>query len=275
MMYEKPRFNASGDEYLLMEIGTDMGIKVNCTIIEINNKLMEAKENGTIKGVIDTIPCWRSITVYYDNQVISYEDLKAAMLKLYDNLGEVTEIKSRIVEIPVLYGTPENGEKWGPDLAESAELSGLTIDEAVDAHTNCNFWVGLIAFTPGNPFTRPLRKKGPYLKAKIYDSPRPYTPEGYCSAGGLCTAWYTVPNPGGYSIIGYMPVAGYDALQVLPDFYDDPILLSAGDRVRYVPIDKPTFEDMMQQVREHKFRHKITDSVFYVKRYLEDEDYDG
>ncbi len=275
MMYDKPRFIPSGDEYVLMEIGTDMGIKVNCTIIEFNNRLMNEKTEGRIQGILDTIPCWRSITVYYDNTKISYEGLKEKMSELYNNMGTVSKMKSRIVEIPVMYGTPENGEKWGPDLKNCAELSGLTVDEAVDAHTNCNFWVGLIAFTPGNPFTRPLRKQEPYLKGKIYDSPRPYTPEGFCSAGGLCTAWYTVASSGGYALLGYMPVSAYNPHQLLPDFYEDPILLRAGDRVRYVPIDREQYDEIKQKERENVFRFKITESEFDLKAYLEEDGYNG
>lgn len=271
MLYDKPIFKATGDEYLLMTIGTGMGIDVNSRVIEFNNRLKIAIEDFELDGIIDTIPGWCSIVVYYDFIAISYVELQGFLLDIYESMGEIITIKSRIIEIPVLYGTPENGEKWGPDLKAAAQLSKMTVDEAVEVHTGCNFWVGLVSFIPGLPFTRPLNKKGPVLKSKAYQFSRTYTPEGYIGLGGVCTAWYTVASEGGYSLIGYMPVPGYDPLQQLPDFVENPILVKPGDMVRYVSINRDEFDDIRQQVREHTYCFKITETEFDLKAYLEED----
>lgn len=271
MLYESPVYKATGDEYLLMTIGTGMGIDVNSRVIELNNRLRKAIEDCLIDGIIDTIPGWCSIVIYYDFIAISFEELQKILTEIYEEIGEIVTIKTRIIEIPVLYGTPENGEKWGPDLKAAAKLSGLTVPEAVAVHTGCNFWVGLVSFIPGLPFTRPLNKKGPVLKSKAYQFSRTYTPEGFIGLGGVCTAWYTVPSEGGYAMIGYMPVPGYDPLQQLPDFGEKPILAKPGDLVRYVSINRDEFDEIRQQVREHTYCFKITETKFNLKAYIEED----
>lgn len=181
---------------------------------------------------------------------------------------------SRIIEVPCLYGTKENGEEWGPDLASSAEYSGMTVEEAVTAHSDTNQWVGLVGFMPSCPFTTPLKKNGKILLGKVYDTPRSYTPAGSVGQGGACCAWYPLAGAGGYAVIGYLPALPYEPTQTLPDFYDSPLLLRAGDRIKYKPIDLKEYHNIMQQIRERKYRFKIKESVFNIKAYLEGEDDD-
>lgn len=274
MRYEKPRIIAAGDASLVVYMGYGMELEVNSAVIVANRKVLEAQKKGTIKGIVDTIPGWYSFAIYYDNDIISYDEIYKEVEELLDDIGEIESMPSRIIEVPVLYGTPENGQEWGPDLVESAEYSGLSVEEAVEAHTGANQWVGLIGFEPSSPFSTPLRKDGKILLGKVYPSPRSYTPAATVGQGGACCAWYNLAGAGGYAVIGTLPVTAYDPTQTLPDFYDNPMLLTAGDRIRYVPINVEEYNRILLQARERKFRFKITESVFNIKEYLEGDDND-
>lgn len=273
MRYDKPKLIPAGDASMIVYMGYGMELEVNSAVIVANRKVLEESEQGNLEGIVDTIPGWYSFAIYYDNQVIDYSSLEKKIMEIVSDVGEIETMPSRIIEIPVLYGTKENGTEWGPDLASSAEYSNLSVEEAVKAHTDCNQWVGLIGFEPGSPFTTPLRKKGNILLGKVYPSPRNYTPAATLGQGGACCAWYNLAGAGGYAVIGSLPVTGYDPTQTLPDFYDSPLLLKAGDRVRYVPISLEEYNKILLQARERTFRFNITEAEFNIKAYLEgDED---
>lgn len=259
MFYEQPRFIAGGDQFLIMEIGTDMSLLSNCKIIELHRLLQEAH----IKGVFHAVPTWRSLMVQYDCDVISFADLKGELTKIWEGVGVLSSIPSRIVEIPIRYGG-----KWGTDFAATAEYNGMSEQEAIEVHSGKLQWVGLVGFVPGHPFVKPLRKDK-VLHGEIYKVPRTYTPEGTIGLGGVTTTIYTVPTSGGYAKIAYMPTTLYDPFQLQPDFQKVAALLVPGDRIKFRPIDDDECDEIRQQVRERSYRYKIQPGVFDVAAYLE------
>lgn len=273
MRYKTPRIISAGDTAVIVYMGYGMELEVNSAVIVANRKIQEAKENDEIKGLKDTIPGWYSIAVYYDNMVINYDEIIEKIMGIVTSIGEIESMPSRIIEVPCLYGTEENGTEWGPDLAESAAYSGMTVEEAVKAHTDANQWVGLIGFQPGVTFATPLKKTDKILLGKVYDTPRSYTPAGTLGQGGACCVPYTLAGAGGYAMIGYLPALPYEPTQTLPDFYDKATLFQAGDRIRYRSINIEEYNSILLQIRERTFRYKIKESIFNIKAYLEgDED---
>ena len=259
MIYNEPKFTAAGDQFLIMEIGTDMGLRANCKVIELDRLLGEAN----IKGVYNSVPSWRSLMIQYDYDLITFEDLKKELLKLWNSTGEVSVVPSRIVEIPIRYGG-----KYGTDFAQTAEYNDMTEAEAIATHSGELQWVGLVGFVPGHPFIRPLRTDK-RLQGKIYTVPRTYTPQGVIGLGGVTTTIYTVPTSGGYAKLAYMPVELYDPFQLHPDFQHRAALLKAGDRIKFRPIDDDEVDSIRQEFRERKYRFKITEGEFDVAAYLE------
>ena len=62
------------------------------------------------------------------------------------------------------------------------------------------------------------------------------TPPGSVSIGGVQCCIYSVESPGGFWVLGRTPVRLYDPTAA------DPILLRAGDHVRFRPIDRAEFD---------------------------------
>ena len=65
------------------------------------------------------------------------------------------------------------------------------------------------------------------------EKPRVSVPAGSVGIGGRQTGVYSVDSPGGWRLIGRTSVPLYDPRR------DPPALLSAGDRVRFLPVEKP------------------------------------
>ncbi len=93
MIYESPRFLYSGDQYLTIEIGDEMTLKANFKVIGLDQAIKEAK----IKGIIETLPGWRSMLLSYDPLVVHTEDLISELKNISGRIHEVTEIASRLI----------------------------------------------------------------------------------------------------------------------------------------------------------------------------------
>ena len=61
-MYEKPLFIPSGDQALVVELGDTITPEINRRV----RNLMVAVESSALEGVIDLVPTYRSLMVYYD-----------------------------------------------------------------------------------------------------------------------------------------------------------------------------------------------------------------
>lgn len=115
----------------------------------------------------------------------------------------------------------------GPDLAEVAGLSGLTVDELIAAHTGREHQAWFLGFMPGFAYCGPL---DPRISAPRLASPRPRVPAGAVAVADGQTAVYPFDSPGGWRLIGRTEIALFD-----PD-RPRPALIRPGDRLRFVPL---------------------------------------
>jgi KipI family sensor histidine kinase inhibitor len=194
--------------------------------------------------------------LHYDSLKICTKDLISEIKKAIEQVPEVTEVPSRLIELPVKYKG-----KWGPDIGFVAEQNSLNEDDVVRIHSETIHWVGMVGFTPGSP---QLMQLSPVqlLSVPKYKSPRIYTPQGTIGLGGSLTAIYPVVSPGGYQMIGLTPVPIYDRFQSLETFEDSPVLLRIGDRIRFIPVDREEFDHIRQQVWECSYKFKIKEGTY-------------
>ncbi|WP_106401916.1 5-oxoprolinase subunit PxpB [Actinocorallia populi] len=124
----------------------------------------------------------------------------------------------REVEIPVVYD--------GADLAEVAELTGLSAAEVAARHSAAEYTVAYLGFSPGFGYLTGL---DPVLRVPRRAVPRTSVPAGSVAVAGPYTAVYPSPSPGGWRLLGRTGLALWDVRR------DPPSLLAPGDRVRFVP----------------------------------------
>ncbi len=278
MLHESPRFFPGGDRAIEVELGDGMDFTINFIVHRLVAEVRAAK----IDGLIDLIPELASFQVNYDPDRISYEDLCSEIEALYTAVGRgVTgALASRLITIPVLYfddKTEACVERYRKDYPDKTpdpdlvcELNGLSDRDALKRrHASTEYWVAALGFWPGLCSLLALRPEARIVAPK-YNPPRTQTPKGAVGIGGALTCIYPDDTPGGYQLVGHTPAPMYDGDQRLPDFRDSLALFRAGDRVRFVPVERDEYREIEARVTEGTFRHDIIDyQVFSVDRYLE------
>ncbi|TCN00779.1 inhibitor of KinA [Paenibacillus sp. BK033] len=188
--------------------------------------------------VIDIVPAYETVTVLYDpatlwreieqgpeaDILLPHQLAERKLRELVENEKTASERdgKVRRFDLPVYYGG-----HYGPDLEESAERSGLSAAEFVEEHSRVEYTVAMIGFMPGFPYMSGLPEK---LEQPRKDVPRSVVPAGSVGIAGRQTGIYPLATPGGWQIIGYTPISMFDKERI------EPVLLRAGDRVRFIPV---------------------------------------
>jgi len=233
------RFLPAGDLALSVELGDDISVDVN-TRVRALEFLIEQK---AVAGVVETVPSYCALQVYYDPVVIGYDALCRALTPLVEQAAATTMPPAREVELPCCYG----GD-LGPDLDAAARRLALSVDELVRLHVGAEYLVYFIGFTPGLPY---MTGAPPQLTIPRLDTPRVKVPAGSIGIGGIQCCIYSVDSPGGFWLLGRTPLRLYDPAAA------EPILLKPGDRVRFRGVDRAEFDDIAARVAAGAFRPVI------------------
>lgn len=168
-------------------------------------------------GVEELVPAARTILVQYRASATRAETLVQDIAAR--SLTQGVERSDTLIEIPVQYD--------GEDLAEVAQILGITPEEVVRRHTGSEFTVAFTGFAPGFAY---LSGGDPVLNVPRRSTPRTRLPAGSVALAGTFSGVYPKASPGGWQIIGTTPVSMWD-LQRNP-----PALLQPGYRVRFVDV---------------------------------------
>ncbi len=188
--------------------------------------LCERLRATPLAGVLECVPAFVTVTVFYDPLRLSGEEgwsqLEAWVARGYaESEGETAQAATREVVFRVRYG----GED-GPDLMAVAAALRLSPEAVIALHSEATYTVGAIGFSPGFPYLLGLPKP--------LTLPRRATPRARVAAGSVAIAAgqagiYPQATPGGWHILGRTE----SPLFMLDQ--DPPALLAVGDRVRFVP----------------------------------------
>lgn len=218
------RFLDGGESCLVAELGDAIDLVLNRQVRALGLALEQAR----LKGVLEAVPTYRSLAIYYDPLTIYRDVLKAQVLLLYGSLGDQGDQTPRVVEIPTVYG----GE-YGPDLEFVARHSGLSRDEVVRLHSEPLYHVYMLGFMAGFPYLGDLAER---LAVPRLSTPRLKVPAGSVGIGGRQTGIYPIESPGGWRIIGRTPLRLFDPSS------EAPTAILSGDKVRFVRIEPHEYE---------------------------------
>jgi KipI family sensor histidine kinase inhibitor len=210
---------AAGDAALLLDTGPPMA-----TDQDGNGAAAVAAviRSADLPGVTDVVP--GAVTV-----LVSFEPGSWAMADLAHRLSALAataaaaprEVAPAPATIDVCYD--------GPDLADVAALTGLTVPEVIARHQAGQYRVGWLGFAPGFGYLTgldPVLATVPRL-----DSPRQRVPAGSVAIAGGFAAVYPAASPGGWRLLGRSAAPLWD-----PD-RDPPSLLTPGMRVQFRAVD--------------------------------------
>lgn len=226
--YEKPFFRIAGDRGLLVEYGDAIHPEIHLKV----RSMTIALEKAGPAGVIEVIPTYRSIIVIYDPSATNASRLKESVLFLEERLAQIEIPPPKTVEIPVCYG----GE-LGPDMEFVAKAHHLTPKDVIRLHSEPEYQVYMIGFTPGFPFLGGLRRE---LHTPRLETPRTRVPAGSVGIANAQTGIYSIDSPGGWQLIGRTPLKVFDPQR------QNPFLLQAGDLLKFKPISLEAYQGMAE-----------------------------
>jgi inhibitor of KinA len=227
-----------GDAALVVRIRDRFEDAPEKTLNDVLN-VLQRLEDAQIPGIIELAPAYTTVAVFFDPaRVIDAAGEPDCVMewltqKIYETLthGKRKQVKhaaARWVEIPVCYD-PE----FALDLDHVADHARMSRKEVVDLHSAAEYRVNCIGFTPGFPYLTGLPGK---LATPRRATPRKEIPTGSVAIGGAQTGIYPQVSPGGWNVIGRTPLRLFDPQK------DPPVLLRAGNRVRFRAIAREEFE---------------------------------
>ena len=275
------RFSFGGDEHIFAEVGEAMSLEAFFKSLFITNAVRDAK----IKGVTEICPANASYQVKFDPDQIKPDDLLTELKRL-DSASEKSEpvIKTRIIEIPVLYNDPWTHETLmrfrerhqdpnGTDLEYAARINGLdSVDAFIKAHSSAPWFVSMVGFVAGLPFLYQMVERKRQLQAPKYLRPRTDTPKLTVGHGGCFSCIYSVRGAGGYQMFGITPMPIFDPTQSTSYLRDFMVFFRPGDIVKFRPIDRDGYDQAVGDVDKGRFAPPIREVSFDLRQYQADID---
>ena len=197
-------------------------VNLNAVLVELDNldqtlALLASLRREPLAGVDEIVPAARTLLITFRPAVQSMAGIVQALSRR--DVSAQVERGGTLVEIPVRYD--------GEDLAEVAQILGITPEEVVRRHTGSEYTVAFTGFAPGFGY---LTGGHPSFNVPRRATPRTRLPAGSVALAGTFSAVYPQASPGGWQIIGTTPTAMWDIAREVP------ALLQPGYRVRFVDI---------------------------------------
>lgn len=177
--------------------------------------LVAALERDPPPGLVEYVPAFTTLLLEFE---VGIPPQLPALIGQLETAAATTLPERPVREIAVKYN--------GPDLHRIADTNKLSTEEVITLHAAPIYKVYMLGFSPGFPYLGDL---DPRLHTPRLASPRPRVAAGSVAIGGSHTGIYSIDSPGGWNIIGFTEAKLFDPSRA------EMFLLSAGDRVKFVP----------------------------------------
>lgn len=237
-------YKIAGDRGILIYFGGNIGLETFQRIRLFNENLLRSN----LPGVKETFPGFRTLFVSYELSETNYDTLVYQLKELAQNPPSREYEEEVCFEIPILYD--------GPDLPMVAKLLNTSAQEIIQRHSGDKYLILLTGGAGGIAYFK--------FRDRLFDLPRKKTPafkptDGAVGfAAGIGTAGSRDPQGtkgkgqlSGWWFIGRTPIR-----QWLPD-RDPPVVIEAGNWVRYKRIDADDFERIAQEVDRGTYVLKV------------------
>lgn len=193
--------------------------------------LRDAIEQQPLKGLLDCVPAYSSLAVYYKTECKREDVVNYLQERIESSAAMLNQQSSgKIIRVPVCYDP-----SFGTDQEFVCEHLQITREELIEQHTGNIFKIYMIGFIPGFPYMGVLPEG--------WQIPRKQTPSLKIAAGSVAlagqqTGIYPAEVPGGWQVIGRTPLRIFDALR------EPSCLFKAGDQVKFESISLHEFDSL-------------------------------
>ena len=277
----KTRYTHGGDEHIFVEIDEEMSLDAFFKSLTLASSLREKN----IAGVTEICPANASFQVIFNPDEISPDAMLQELKHLEKSLEETKSIiDTRIIEVPVFYRDPWTEETLMrfrdrhqdpkiTDIEYSAKINGYnTVEDFIEAHSSSLWIVTMVGFVAGLPFVYQLVDRERQIEVPKYLRPRTDTPKLTVGYGGCFGCIYSVRGAGGYQMFGITPMPIYDPKQELSYLKDFMVFFRPGDLIKFSPIDRTEYDEMLKETENGKFEPRIRDFQFSLENFNKDND---
>jgi inhibitor of KinA len=219
-----------GDSALTIDFGNIISEDINKKVLKLFHHLQTVND----EIIIDLVPAYSSITVYYE-AISLYHTEKTAFESMADRLESLLlkstttpEHKINFFKIPVCYS-----KKFAIDIEDLSKQNQIPTEEIIRIHTSKAYKVYMLGFLPGFTYMGEVDHR-----IEIARKPTPIKLfPGAVGIAGKQTGIYPLESPGGWQIIGRTPV------KVFRKGEENPVLFQPGDEVEFYSISEHEFEN--------------------------------
>ena len=193
-------------------------------------------KTGQLTGITDLVPGLASLLIHYDPLQIRAEEIKKLVFLILEAEEDIAAPLARKWRLPVLYG----GEA-GPDLEQVAGQCNMGVKQVIELHCTTELEIGIMGFLPGLAYMTGLH---PSLHLPRRAEPRTHVRGGSVAIAMDQTVIYPLDSPGGWNLIGLMPIPLFDARRA------EPVLLTAGERVCFYSVTEQEYRHLQAACKD-------------------------
>jgi len=277
----KTRYSYGGDEHIFVECDEEMSLEAFFKSLSMTSAVKKAR----IKGVTEICPANASLQIKFDPDKIKPSDMLKELKAIEKAANKAKHtMKTRIIEIPVLYNDPWTHETLmrfrerhqdpkSTDIEYTARINHLDgVDGFIKAHSGAPWFVSMVGFVAGLPFLYQMVDRKRQIQSPKYLRPRTDTPKLTVGHGGCFGCIYSVRGAGGYQMFGITPMPIYDPNQKIKYLRDFMCLFKPGDIVKWKPIDRAEYDHTVAAVEKGKFSPRLADVTFSLDEFRKDMD---
>jgi inhibitor of KinA len=217
-------FKPVADRALLVEFGTTIAPEIHAQVLRLDRLLSLSPP----PGLVEVTPAYANLMITFDPLLTDHATLQSAVQTVLTG-PEPASDQSRTHHLGVCYDAD-----LGTDLAQVAQMTGLSPDAVIAAHLSAEYRVYLYGFAPGYAYLAgtPPALHLPRKPAAVRD-----IPAGRVIIAGPQCIVTTLKMPTGWWIIGSSPA------QILRNG-PQPFLFAVGDTVRFHRITRDQHDAM-------------------------------
>jgi KipI family sensor histidine kinase inhibitor len=227
----KVRFHRISPEVLSIELEGTSAAELSYVAEQLESRFSSIQDVVFLNGVI---------TVFSTELNLILDEL----VSFFDSMGETFESSFRTWYIPIWYN--------GLDLQFIAEKKGMSIDRIKEIHQKEEYTAIGYGFLPGFFYASGVPES---LDLPRRSSPRARVPAQSVAFAAAQIAIYPFETSGGWNILGTTPYQFFN-----PD-KNPPVMVKAGDRLRFYEIDESHFKALQLIWETSSDREKLLSHV--------------
>ena len=196
------KISSLGETALIIDFGNTIDESINKMV----HSLFYQLQNDPIPGMIEAVPGYSSLTIYYDilfirnklnKQITAFEWVSESLKKFISKENIETGDPQILIKVPVCYEI-----EFAPDLDFIASQNKISHEEVIYLHSSTTYHIYMLGFLPGFAYMGMVDEK---ISSSRKQKPV-FVEAGSIGIAGKQTGIYPFRSQGGWQIIGRTPL---------------------------------------------------------------------